>query len=182
MTACAITDHGVMFGVVEFYKALKANGIKPVIGCEVYVAVRSRNDKTARVDDGSHHLVLLAKDYEGYRNLMKLCSVGFTEGFYYKPRIDKEILREHSKGLIGLSACLAGEIPSLLLKGDAAGAEKVALEYREIFDEGDFYIELQSNGVEVQDRLNHELVEMARRLDIPLVATNRFALRQERGR
>lgn len=172
MTACAITDHGVMFGVVEFYKALKANGIKPVIGCEVYVAVRSRNDKTARVDDGSHHLVLLAKDCEGYKNLMKLCSVGFTEGFYYKPRIDKEILREHAKGLIGLSACLAGEIPALLLKGDVAGAEKVALEYKEIFDEGDFYIELQSNGVEVQDRLNRELAEMARRLDIPLVATN----------
>ncbi len=172
MTACAITDHGVMFGVVEFYKALKANGIKPVIGCEVYVAVPGRNDKTARVDDGSHHLVLLAKDYEGYKNLMKLCSMGFTEGFYYKPRIDKEILREHSKGLIGLSACLAGEIPSLMLKGDVEGAEKIALEYKEIFDEGDFYIELQSNGVEVQDRLNHELAEMARRLDIPLVATN----------
>ena len=92
MTACAITDHGVMFGVVEFYKALKANGIKPVIGCEVYVAVPGRNDKTARVDDGSHHLVLLAKDYEGYKNLMKLCSMGFTEGFYYKPRIDKGLL------------------------------------------------------------------------------------------
>jgi len=172
MSACAITDHGVMFGVVEFYKELKANGIKPIIGCEVYVAERNRKDKVAREDDGSYHLVLLAKDYEGYKNLMKLCSIGFTEGFYYKPRIDKDLLMAHSKGLIGLSACLAGEIPSYLLKGDRQRAQKAALEYKRIFDDGDFYIELQSNGVEVQDRINHELVQLSKQLNIPLVATN----------
>ncbi len=168
MNAIAITDHGNMFGVLEFYQRAKEAGIKPIIGCEAYVAGKSRHDRLKR---DSHHLILLVQNEVGYRNLSKLVTKAFFEGFYYKPRMDKEILRQHSEGIIATSACLAGEINQYILKGQMEEAHRVAKEYQEIFD-GRFYIELQKNGLADQDKVNPLLVEIARDLDIPLVATN----------
>ena len=147
--AIAITDHGVMYGVIDFYRACKAEGVKPIIGCEVYVTPegRSRFDKVHEFDAESRHLVLLCENEEGYRNLSFLVSSAFTEGFYIKPRIDLDLLRRHAKGLIALSACLAGEIPRRLRSGDLAGAKKYALELREIFGEDNFFLELQDHGI-----------------------------------
>ena len=171
MDAMAITDHGVMFGVIDFYKACKANGIKPIIGCEVYVAPRTMSDKDPVLDSKYNHLILLAKDNEGYKNLTKLVSLGFTDGFYYKPRIDKETLEKYHEGLICSSACLAGEIASKIANGDISGAKESAIWFKNLFGE-DYYLEIQNNGVKEQVMVNQKLVEMARELDIPLLATN----------
>lgn len=171
MEAIAITDHGVMFGVIDFYKACKANGVKPIIGCEVYVAPRTRFDKDPNIDSKYNHLILLAKDNEGYKNLSKLVSLSFTDGFYYKPRIDKEILEKYHEGLICQSACLAGEISQAIIKNDIEEAKRAALWYKELFGE-DYYLEIQNNGVKEQVLVNQKIIEIARELDIPLVATN----------
>lgn len=172
MGSMAITDHGVMYGVIDFYKAARKNGIKPILGCEVYTAKRTRFDKQPGIDADQGHLVLLARDNEGYRNLMKIVSAGFTEGFYYKPRIDTEILRCHSKGITALSACLSGDVPSAILEGDYAKAKKLALVFNEIFGQGYFYLELQSNGIEEQNLVNQNLIKLSKETGIPLVATN----------
>ncbi len=172
MDAVAITDHGVMFGVVDFYKAAKRNGVKPIIGCEVYVAPRSRFDKEANLDKNPGHLVLLVKNEIGYQNLIKLVSAGFTEGFYYKPRIDYALLAEHSEGLIGLSACIGGDVQRLLLEGNLNDAEKVALRLKEIFAEGDFYLELQDHFMQEQKIINRRLIDLSNKTQIPMVATN----------
>lgn len=172
MKAIAITDHGVMYGVVDFYKKAKSNGIKPIIGCEVYVAARSMKDKDPKYDSDNYHLVLLAKNQEGYNNLTKLVSMGFTEGFYYKPRVDIEALRKYSKGLVALAACLAGEIPSLLLNGSYDKAKEAALRYRDIFEEDSFYLEIQDHGIKEQALVNQELVRLSKETGIPLVASN----------
>ena len=171
MDAMAITDHGVMFGVIDFYKECKANGIKPIIGCEVYVAPRKMTDKDPMLDNKYNHLILLAKNNEGYKNLTKLVSLGFTDGFYYKPRIDKEALEKYHEGLVCSSACLAGEIPSKISHGDLEGAKQSALWFKNLFGE-DFYLEIQNNGVKEQVLVNQKLITMARELDIPLLATN----------
>jgi len=173
MPACAITDHGNMFGAIEFYQKAQDKGIKPIIGCEVYIAPDSRFEKSSRgIQEASFHLVLLAKDEIGYRNLMKLVSVGYLEGFYYRPRIDKEVLARHNDGLIGLSACLKGEIPHLILSGDINGAKKMADQYRHIFGADNFYLEIQDNGIEDQAKVNKAIIKMSKELDIPLVGTN----------
>ncbi len=173
MPAVALTDHGVMYGVMEFYKEAKKNDIKPIIGCEVYVASRSRFDKESSFGDAERgHLVLLCKNNEGYKNLTKLVSLGFIEGFYYKPRIDKEILRKYSKGLIGLSACLAGEIPKALSENNYEKAKELTLEYKDIFEEGSFFLEMQSNGIDEQVLVNQGIVRLSRELNLPMVATN----------
>jgi len=151
MDSCAITDHGSLFGLVDFYRACRGQGVKPILGCEVYVANRTMRDRTPQVDDTSHHLVLLAENNTGYLNLLKLSSMGYTDGFYYKPRVDKEALAQHSEGLIALSACLSGEIPSCIAKGRLEAAEAVAREYLEIFGHDSFFLEVQSNGIRVQD-------------------------------
>lgn len=172
MPAVAITDHGSMYGTVDFYKQAKKHGIKPVIGCEVYVAPRARTEKNTVEGEAYYHLLLLAENDQGYRNLIELVSRAYTEGFYYKPRVDKELLREYHEGIICLSACLAGEIPQMLLKGDKAGAEQLALEYRNIFGEDNFFIELQDHGIPEQKEVNPQLIEIARKTGIGLVATN----------
>ncbi|MCL4426025.1 MAG: DNA polymerase III subunit alpha [Firmicutes bacterium] len=172
MPAVAITDHGNMYGVVDFYRQCRQVGVKPIIGCEVYVAERGRSDRTPHVDDDPYHLVLLAEDQEGYANLIKLVSLAYMEGFYYKPRVDKDLLFRYSRGLIGLSACLAGEIPRRLSQGNLEEARKAALTYREIFGAGGFFLELQDHGLPEQIRVNQGLVSLARELDLPLVATN----------
>ena len=172
MPALAITDHGVMYGVVDFYKEAKKQGVKPILGCEVYVAPQSRFDKTQRGEGAYCHLVLLAENNEGYQNLIQLVSLSFTEGFYYRPRVDKELLRRYSGGLIALSACLGGEIPGLLLRGLREEAEKTALEYQSVFGKGNFFLELQEHGLPEQPAVNQALTEMAQKLEIPLVATN----------
>jgi len=169
--ALAITDHGVMFGVVDFYKAAKNAGIKPIIGCEIYVAPRKRTDKTHEYDSDNRHLVLLAKDNEGYHNLLKIVSDAYIEGFYIKPRTDKETLKKYHKGIIALSACLAGEIPGQILKSGYQAGLKAAGEYKEIFGD-DFYLELQSHGIKEQEIVNASLIRISKELNIPLVATN----------
>ncbi len=171
MDAIAITDHGVMFGAIDFYKACKKEGVKPIIGCEVYVAPRSRTDKQPGIDNHYYHLILLAKNNEGYKNLSKLVSLSFVDGYYYKPRIDREILEKYHKGLICLSACLAGEVNQALLSGQNEKAEQVALWHKKVFGD-DYYIEIQNNGIKEQVLANQKLVQLARKLDIPLVATN----------
>ena len=171
MKAIALTDHGVMFGSAIFFKECQNEGIKAIIGCEMYIAPKSRFDKEGSLEDKYNHLILLAKDKEGYQNLIKLVSCGFTEGFYSKPRIDKELLKEHSKGLICLSACLAGEVSKEILSGNMEKAEQVALWYKELFKE-DYYLEIQNNGLREQVMVNQKLIELSRKLDIPLVATN----------
>jgi DNA polymerase-3 subunit alpha len=172
MKSVAITDHGVMYGVVDFYKKAKSHGIKPIIGCEVYVAARGMRDRDPKYDSNQYHLVLLAKNQEGYSNLIKLVSLGFTEGFYYKPRVDADALRKYSKGLVALGACLAGEVPSLLLNGNYEKAKEAALKYREIFGEENFYLEIQDHGIQEQILVNQELVRLSKETGIPLVATN----------
>ncbi|MGB9779729.1 DNA polymerase III subunit alpha [Caldanaerobacter sp.] len=172
MKAIAITDHGAMYGVIDFYKEAVAQGIKPIIGCEIYVAPRRMQDKEYGIDDENYHLVLLAKDMIGYKNLMKIVTAASIEGFYYKPRVDKEFLKKHSEGLIALSACLAGEIPSLILRGDYERAKEVALFYDSIFGRGNFYLELQDHGILEQKRVNKELIRMSKETGIPLVVTN----------
>ncbi len=172
MNACAITDHGVMYGVIDFYRAAKEAGIKPVLGCEVYVAPGSRFDKEPGGDERYHHLVLLAENNEGYKNLAKIVSAGFTEGYYYKPRVDKEILRKYHNGVIALSACLAGEVPRLILKGFIKEAGEMALTYQDIFGRDNYFLELQDHGIPEQKTVNSALLSISRQYDIPLVATN----------
>ena len=171
-TAVAITDHGVMYGAVEFYKAAKQAGIKPIIGCEVYVAPRTRFDKVHRIDSSNYHLVLLCENETGYKNLIKLVSAGFVDGFYGKPRVDHDLLREYHEGLIALSACLAGEIPQALMAGDWDRARETALFYKELFGSEHYYIELQDHGLPEQREVLPQLIRLARELKIPLVATN----------
>ena len=171
MDAMAITDHGVMFGAIDFYKSCKKEGIKPIIGCEVYVAPRSRFGREPGIDNKYNHLILLAKNNQGYKNLSKLVSLGFIDGYYYKPRIDLEILEKYSDGLVCLSACLAGSVNQALLNGQNEKAEEIALWHKRVFGE-DYYIEIQNNGIKEQVLANQKLVQLARKLDIPLVATN----------
>ncbi len=172
MDSIAITDHGVMYGVIDFYKTAVKKGIKPILGCEVYTARRTRFDKQPGRDADQGHLVLLARDNEGYRNLMKIVSAGFTEGFYYKPRIDIEVLRKYSKGITALSACLSGDVPAAILEGNYSKAREKALELNDIFGQGFFYLELQNNGIEEQNLVNQSLIRLSRETGIPLVATN----------
>lgn len=172
MKSVAITDHGVMYGVVDFYKKAKSHGIKPIIGCEVYVAARTMKDRDPKLDSNQYHLVLLAKNEQGYNNLIKLVSMGFTEGFYYKPRVDIEVLRQHSEGLVALSACIAGEVSTLLLNGNYERAKEAAYRYRDIFGEENFYLEVQDHGLQEQTLINQEMVRLSRETGIPLVATN----------
>lgn len=170
-TAVAITDHGVMYGCVQFYDAAVAAGIKPIIGCEVYVATRTRFDKVNRID-GNNHLVLLCKNETGYKNLIKMVSAGFIEGFYSKPRVDKDLLEQYHEGLICLSACLAGEIPQAILSGDYERAKQAALYYRDLFGADNYYIELQDHGLEQDPVVLPQLIRLARETGIPMVATN----------
>ena len=174
MDSVAITDHGVMFGVIDFYRAAKAAGIKPILGCEVYVAPGSRFDKEpgVRGEDRYYHLVLLAENDQGYHNLMKIVSRGFTEGYYYKPRVDMEVLREFHEGIIALSACLAGEVQKNVLRGMYEEGKAAALRYQEIFGEGNFFLELQDHGMQEQKQVNQSLLRMSQETRIPLVATN----------
>jgi DNA polymerase-3 subunit alpha len=171
MSALALTDHGVMYGVIAFYKACIEEGIKPIIGCEVYMASGSMKDKLSRTEQPTYHLILLAKNEVGYRNLMQLTSMAQLQGFHYKPRIDFQLLSEHAEGLICLSSCLGGEIPQLLLKGKPDAARTAASRYKSLFGE-DYYIELQDHGILEQRRIMPELIQLARELDIQLVATN----------
>ncbi|MBQ8903262.1 MAG: PHP domain-containing protein, partial [Oscillospiraceae bacterium] len=171
-SAVAITDHGVMYGCVDFYNECLKNGIKPVIGCEVYVAPRDRFSKESREDMSPYHLLLLCKNNTGYKNLVKLVSAAHTEGFYYRPRCDIELLNKYSDGLICLSACLAGEIPRLLLSGRYDAAKSRALEYNKIFGQGNYYLEVQNHGIEEQIKILPMLYQLSRETGIPLVATN----------
>ena len=170
-TAIACTDHGVMYGCVQFYKAAKKAGIKPIIGCEVYVATRTRFDKVNKID-GNNHLILLCKNETGYKNLIKMVSASFVEGFYSKPRIDKQLLEQYHEGLICLSACLAGEIPQAILAGDYERAKTSALWYRDLFGEGNYYIELQDHGLKEDNIVLPQLIKLARETGIPMAATN----------
>ena len=173
MDSLAITDHGVMYGVIDFYKACKAQGIHPVLGCEVYVAPGSRLDREAGAgDERYHHLILLAETNEGYSNLMKIVSTGFIDGFYYRPRVDKSVLRTYSKGIICLSACLAGEVQRFLVRGLYEEAKKAALEYRDIFGQNNYFLELQDHGYAEQKLVNSGLLRLSQETGIPLVATN----------
>ena len=173
MDSVAITDHGVMYGVIDFYRAARAEGIKPILGCEVYVAPNSRFDKELTGgEERYHHLVLLAENNQGYANLMKIVSRGFTEGYYYKPRVDMEVLREFHEGIIALSACLAGEVPRYIEKGMIEEAKQAALKYQDCFGKGNYFLELQDHGIPMQQTVNAALLSMSRELDIPLVATN----------
>ena len=172
MTSLAITDHGVMFGVIDFYRECNKQGIKPVIGCEVYTAARTLFDKDSEKDKHMGHLVLLAKDNQGYKNLMKIVSEGYRHGFYYKPRIDKNVLRKYSGGLIALSACLAGDVQNRLLNGDYDGARREALEMLDIFGEGNYYLELQDQGLEEEARILPGMKRLHEETGIPFVATN----------
>lgn len=173
MNSAAITDHGVMYGVIDFYREAKKQGINPILGCEVYVAPNSRFDREITGgDDRYYHLVLLAENEEGYANLTKIVSKGFVEGYYYKPRVDKELLRKYHKGIIALSACLAGEVARFLTKGLYEEAKKTALEYQKIFGEGNFFLELQDHGIPEQGLVNQQLFKMSEETGIELVATN----------
>ena len=173
MNSAAITDHGVMYGVIDFYREARKQGIKPILGCEVYVAPYSRFDREVNGgDDRYYHLVLLAENNTGYANLMKIVSKGFVDGFYYRPRVDKELLREYHEGIIALSACLAGEVPRYLARGLYDEARKCALEYQDIFGKGNYFLELQDHGIPEQATVNQSLLRMSQELDIDLVATN----------
>ncbi|MDD5745945.1 MAG: DNA polymerase III subunit alpha [Candidatus Omnitrophica bacterium] len=173
MPALSITDHGNMFGAIEFYNEAMKHGIKPIIGCETYVAKTSRLKRQENgLREQSNHLTLLIKDEEGYKNLIRLVSIAYMEGFYYKPRIDKEVLAKYSKGLIGLSGCLKGEFASLIMAGDEKGAIELAQYYREIFDKDSFFLEIMDHGIKEQAQVNNATVKIARQLDLPLVATN----------
>ena len=170
-TAIACTDHGVMYGCVQFYKAAKKAGIKPIIGCEVYVATRTRFDKVNKID-GNNHLILLCKNETGYKNLIKMVSAGFVEGFYSKPRVDKQLLEQYHEGLICLSACLAGEIPQAILAGDYERAKATALWYRDLFGAENYYIELQDHGLKEDSTVLPQLIKLSRETGIPLACTN----------
>ena len=173
MNSAAITDHGVMYGVIDFYRAARAAGIKPILGCEVYVAPNSRFDKEVNGgEERYHHLVLLAENNTGYANLMKIVSKGFTEGYYYKPRVDMEVLRQYHEGIIALSACLAGEVPRYIMKGLKDEARKCVKKYEDCFGKGNYFLELQDHGIPEQRMVNMELMSISREMDIPLVATN----------
>lgn len=173
MNSAAITDHGVMYGVIDFYRAAKEEGIKPVIGCEVYVSVGSRLERElVPGEDRYYHLVLLAENDIGYANLMKIVSTGFVEGFYYKPRVDKETLIKYHEGIIALSACLAGEIPRIISKGMFKEAVKCALDYEKIFGRGNFFLELQDHGIPEQRNVNQKLLAISKETGIEMVATN----------
>jgi DNA polymerase III subunit alpha len=174
MTACAMTDHGNMFGAISFYNAMKSRGVNPIIGCEAYITRGSRRDRSASApgEKANFHLILLAKDLDGYRNLVRLTSKAYTEGFYYKPRIDKELLAEHSKGLIALSACMSGVPSAMLAKDNCDEAAAAALEFEEILGKGNYFLEIQEHGLEAQQRIRKPLVELSRRTGVPLVATN----------
>ena len=171
-SAIAITDHGVMYGVIDFYKECKKEGIRPIIGCEVYVAPRTRFDKVYRLDSSPYHLILLCQNEVGYRNLIYMVSRGFTEGFYNKPRIDRDLLKDHHEGLICLSACLAGEIPRHLEAGEYEKAREAALWYRDLFGAENYFIELQNHGIEEQQRILPDLIRLAGEIGVGLVATN----------
>ena len=171
-TAVAVTDHGVMYGAVDFYKAAKKRGIKPIIGCEVYVAQRTRFDKVHELDAEHRHLVLLCENNTGYQNLIAMVSKSWTEGFYSKPRVDFDLLEQYHEGIIALSACLAGEIPRALTANDYGGAKEAALRYNQIFGQGNFYLELQDHGIPEQRRINPSMIRLARETGIPLVVTN----------
>lgn len=172
MTSLAITDHGAMYGVVEFFKQAKKVGIKPILGFEAYVSPRGMTDKDPQKDKNQYHLVLLAENQEGFKNIMKLCSTGFVEGYYYKPRIDHDTLKKHSKGIIALSACLAGEVQSHLLDNNYEEAKKTALKYMEIFGENNFFLEMQDHGMKEQQVVNESLIKLSSETKIKLVATN----------
>ncbi|MBW2482736.1 MAG: DNA polymerase III subunit alpha [Deltaproteobacteria bacterium] len=172
MHSVATTDHGTMFGAIEFYEKATAAGIKPIIGIEIYVAPRTRFDKTPLDNKDLSHLILLAENQEGYRNLCRLATAAQLEGFYYRPRIDKQLLRENSRGLIGMTACLHGEIPRRIQAGTMDLADAAAREYLEIFGENNFFLEVQNNGIDIQDHVNQALLDMSQRLSIPLVASN----------
>lgn len=183
MPALAITDHGAMHGVVEFYKTCNNSGIKPILGCEVYVAPRTMSDRTPKIDDNLYHLVLLAENEEGYHNLLNVVSQGFTRGFYYKPRVDKELLAVRSRGLIALSGCIAGEVAAKILAGDNEKARQAAGEYRDIFGPENYYLELQDHGFTEQRTANRELLKIHKEMDIPLVVTNdvHYVRREDAG-
>jgi DNA polymerase-3 subunit alpha len=174
MNACAMTDHGNMFGAITFYNTMKSRGIKPIIGCETYIARGSRLDRaaTAPGEKARHHLILLAQNLEGYRNLVRLTSKAYTEGFYYKPRIDKELLAEHSKGLIALSACLSGVPSAALARNSFDEAAAAALEFQEIMGKGNYFLEIQEHGIESQQKIHKALVDLSKQTGVPLVATN----------
>ncbi|MBO5244849.1 MAG: DNA polymerase III subunit alpha [Selenomonadales bacterium] len=172
MPAIAITDHGSMYGVIDFYQAAIKHGIKPIIGCEVYVAPRSRFEKNTAEGGAYYHLVLLAENNEGYKNLIRLVSLGYSEGFYYKPRIDMDILRQYNEGIICLSACIAGELPCRILRGDIAGAQALTEEFISIFGKDRFYLEVQNHGLEEERLVNEELYRIAEQYDLKLIATN----------
>src|SRR2546423_4161369 len=175
MNACAMTDHGNMYGAITFYNTMKARGIKPIIGCETYLALGNRKDRAGASAPGekrNHHLILLAKDFEGYRNLSRLTSKAFTEGFYYKPRIDKELLAKHSKGLIALSSCMSGVPSALLAQERFDEAAAASLEFQDIMGKGNYFLEIQEHGLEPQARIRKPLVELSKKTGIPLVATN----------
>ena len=171
-TAVAITDHGSMCGVIDFYRYAKSIGIKPVIGCEVYTAARTLYDKSPEYDSGYGHLVLLAKNNTGYNNLMKIVSKSYVDGFYYKPRVDMKLLSEYSEGIIALSACLAGDVPKLLLNNDTVGAAEKINQFVNIFGAENFYLEIQDHGLEDQKKVNLKLIELAKTMNLKLVATN----------
>ncbi|MDY6038306.1 MAG: DNA polymerase III subunit alpha [Eubacterium sp.] len=172
MDSLAITDHGTMFGVVDFYKECKKHGIKPLIGCEIYMAARKMTDKDSDLDRYQNHLVLIAENNDGYRNLIKIVSEGYINGYYYKPRVDKDVLRKHNGGIIALSACLAGKVQQRLLNKDYEGARQEALSLDEIFGHGNFFLEMQDQGLEEEAMVNQQLLRLSEELDIPLVATN----------
>src|SRR5215813_4539930 len=174
MPACAMTDHGNMYGAISFYNSMKYNNVKPIIGCETYITKGSRKEKAASApgEKANFHLILLAQNYEGYQNLVRLTSKAYTEGFYYKPRIDKELLAEHSKGLIALSACMSGVPSAMLAREKCDEAAAAALEFEEILGKGNYYLEIQEHGLEAQQRIRKTLVELSKRTGVPLVATN----------
>ena len=171
MSACSITDHGNMFGAIDFYTSAREAGIKPIIGCEVYVAPKSRTEKTARGEDNAYHLVLLALDNTGYGNLIKMVSYAHLEGFYYVPRIDQGLLETYNEGLICLTACIKGHVPQMILRDDQKGLKLAVDNYLSIFGDR-LYFELQDNGVEEQKKVNEGLVKLSKQYNVPLVATN----------
>ena len=170
MPAVAMTDHGNIYGAVDFYQSAYRQGIKPIIGCELYVAPRGRLDKSVEsAGETARHLIVLVKNFQGYKNLIKLTSLGFLEGFYYRPRVDKDLLAKHSEGLIALSACLHGEVADYLLRGDVEGAEKAALEYRSLFGAENYYLEMMENGIPEQRQVNEGLLRLSEKCAIPVI-------------
>jgi len=173
MPSIALTDHGSMYGLVEFYQKAKKRGIRPILGCEVYLAPQDMGQRRPNIDNKHYHLVLLVKNKEGYRNLVQLTTRAYLEGFYYKPRIDKELLKKHSDGLIALSGCLSGEIPKKIIAGQLEEAEKLTLEYQKIFGRDNFYLEIQHHpGLSEQETVNQALIKISQKHKIPLIATN----------